>query len=280
MHETKEYIVESLKTLYRPEEIGCLTRRILQKVCGYSFPQQIMRKDTQLSDMEKETIRPIVQRLKNHEPLQYIFGEVEFYGLLLEVNPTVLIPRPETEELVKIILQTQPAGGLRVLDVGTGSGCLAVTLAKRLAGADVSAIDVSEAALETARRNALRNDAPVRFIQADILADTLLDELPVFDMIVSNPPYVMEREKAGMKPNVLEYEPHLALFVPDDDPLLFYRRIADIGLEKLKPNGLLYFEINRSCGDMMEEMLTQKGFRGIERTYDLCGNERFIKASR
>ena len=293
MNETITYIQKSLEPLYLPEEIRSLTGWILEKTCNLSRHQQILHKDKQLSNMEKQFVQTIVERLRNSEPIQYIFGETEFYGLPFAVNPAVLIPRSETEELVHLIIkdmnvfsnQTYPV----ILDIGAGSGCIAVTLAKNLPETKVYALDISDDALQLAKRNAQRNGVIIHFFQADILSYPPIEgvggghcpySLPQFDLIVSNPPYVKESEKTVMKSNVLEYEPYEALFVPDEDPILFYRRIAEFGLEKLIVNGLLYFEINASHREMICLMLSQKGFHDIEYYHDLSGRERFIKARR
>ena len=280
MNETITYIRKSLESLYPPEEVRSLSLWIIEKVCNLPQHQQILHKDKQLSYTEKLYIQTIVQRLQNSEPVQYIFGETHFYGLTFEVNPAVLIPRPETEEFVHRILADLTTPNPCILDIGTGSGCIAVTLAKKIAGAQVYAIDISEDALHVARKNAERNQVIVQFLQADILSADIpaFRSLPPFDLIVSNPPYVTKSEQATLQPNVLDYEPHLALFVPDDDPILFYRRIAELGLDKLAINGLLYFEINGLYGEMICRMLRQKGFRSIEIMRDLSGKERFIKA--
>lgn len=277
MNETISFIKESLQTLYPPEEVRSLTCRVIEYVCGLPLREQILRKDTQLSGAEKKRIREVVQRLEQSEPLQYITGEVSFGGLLFEVNPPVLIPRPETEEWVEHLLRTETAPGLRVLDIGTGSGCVAVTLAKRLTGAEVTAIDISAEALATAKRNARRNRVSVSFRRADILAEPAPD-FPAFDLIVSNPPYVKDSEKAAMARNVLDYEPHEALFVPDGDPLLFHRRIAALAREKLTENGTLYVEINAACGELATGMLREKGFYPVELMQDLSGKDRFVIA--
>jgi release factor glutamine methyltransferase len=279
MNETITYIQDTLKSLYPAEEIRSLTRWIMEKVCGFLPYQQILHKDMQLSRTEKEHIRRIVQRLGKSEPVQYVFGETEFYGLAFEVNPSVLIPRPETEELVGHILRACTAPGLHVLDIGTGSGCIAVALARHLREAEVTAVDISEAALATAQRNARRNGVAIRFEKADILTITE-SPLPSFDLIASNPPYVTESEKAAMERNVLDYEPHQALFVPGRDPLLFYRRIAAFGMEKLAEDGALFLEINAAYGSMTVDMLREKGFRQVELLRDMSGKNRFIKAMR
>ena len=289
MNETITYIHQSLTPLYPPEEIRSLTGLILEKCCNLSRRQQILCKDIQLSALQKTSIHAIVERLKNAEPIQYIFGETEFYGLHFEVTPAALIPRPETEELVHRILQDMndlPHGGdsrhneLQIVDIGTGSGCIAITLAKYLPATNVYALDISEDALALARKNAQKNHATVHFLQADILSAEMddLPQLPQFDVIVSNPPYVNMSEKASLQPNVLNYEPHQALFVPDNDPIIFFRRIADFGLKKLIFNGLLYFEINAAHSEKISRMLAQKGYRDIEIARDLSGRERFIKA--
>lgn len=280
MNATTTFIRESLKERYPTEEISSFTRWILEEVCNFTPQQQILCKDTELSHYEKEYIQTIIHRLQKMEPLQYIFGKTEFYGLNFEINPSVLIPRPETEELVHMIIQTEKINGLHVLDIGTGSGCIAVTLAKYLTNATVHAIDISEKAIATARNNAKQNNSTVKFIQFDILADkfTGIFANHTLDLIVSNPPYIKENEKTTMLDNVLLYEPHQALFVPDNDPLLFYRRIADVGNDLLKKNGRLYFEINAACGTLILEMLKEKGYHHLELIQDLSGKDRFIKA--
>ena len=291
MNETITYIRKSLEALYPPEEIHSFTQWILEKVCNLSRHRQILHKDKELSRMEKQSIQMIVRRLQNSEPIQYIFGETEFYGLTFEVNPAVLIPRPETEELVHRILKDfkdlkdislSPTSPVSVLDIGTGSGCIAITLAKKITDAVVYALDNSEEALQIAQQNALRNKVTVQFIQADILASGIakFPAIPIVDLIVSNPPYVTMSETAALKPNVLDYEPHRALFVPDNDPILFFRRIAEFGRDKLTVNGLLYFEINPVYGEAIGRMLHQKGYRNIEITRDLSGKERFVKATK
>lgn len=298
MQHTTQHIQDSLKTLYPPEEIRWFIRLIFSHVCGWSYNQQLLCKDKQISENEKEEVEAIINRLKEMEPLQYIFGETEFYSLPLQVNPHVLIPRPETEELVDRIINrfnaektnidktfvthhqpptpgTSPA--FRLLDIGTGSGCIAIALAKHIPGATVSAIDISQAALQTAKENANINQTEINFIQADILQTENVSKLVpcLFDLIVSNPPYIRENERKSMSANVLNYEPHSALFVPDKEPLLFYEAIADFALRKLTPNGLLYFEINPLCDTMMIDMLQAKGFEQPKLFRDLSGKNRF-----
>jgi len=219
----------------------------------------------------------VLAQLKKETPIQYILGKTEFFGLAFEVNENVLIPRPETEELVAWILSDNgKSGELTILDIGTGSGCIAIALAKNLAGAEVSAIDVSQGALSTAEKNAVRNEVVIDFIHKNILE---IDELnQTFDIIVSNPPYVRELEKREIRENVLAHEPHLALFVSDDDALLFYRKIADLAKKNLSQTGRLYFEINQYLAKETMDMLEQKGFSFLELRKDIFGNDRMVLA--
>lgn len=282
MTETVAYIRRALGDIYPPPEIKSLIRILLEQVCGLSPHQQILYKDKELSTTDKEEIKRMVERLQAGEPIQYIAGYTSFLGLKISVNPSVLIPRPETEELVDRIIRNHPQPGIRLLDVGTGSGCIAIALSKYLANPDVVALDVSPEALKVATSNATLNRVNIRFLQTDVrVTGEVLDLLPAFfDIIVSNPPYVMEREKSGMERNVLEYEPSLALFVPDEDPLLFYRSIADIGLLRLNPGGFLYLEINAQCGPETVAMLEQRGYTSLSLIRDLSGRNRFIQAVR
>lgn len=220
----------------------------------------------------------IVAQLKENRPIQYILGETEFYGLPFYVNEHTLIPRPETEELVDWIikenLKIEKLKDLKILDIGTGTGCIAISLAKNLPNAKVYAMDVSEKALEMAHKNAKRNEVEVTFLHQSIL-DT--DDLgKTFDVIVSNPPYVRHLEKAEIKKNVLDFEPHLALFVEDHDALLFYRKITELAVKNLSENGKLYFEINQYLGKEMLQLLQQHNFQNIELRKDIYGNDRMI----
>jgi release factor glutamine methyltransferase len=215
--------------------------------------------------------------LKKHKPIQYILGDTEFYGLVFKVSPSVLIPRPETEELVDwIIKDSKEKQNISILDIGTGSGCIAVTLAKKLPNAKLFALDVSAEALKLATINAETNEVEVEFIEADIL-DWDFGDLK-FDIIVSNPPYVRELEKEAMSANVLNYEPHLALFVKDDDALLFYRTITDVANKILKPKGQLFFEINENLGEDTKQLLVDAGYENIELKQDVFDKNRMLKA--
>lgn len=280
MTETVAYIQNTLKDYYPLSEIKAFTRLIMERVCDIQPHQFLLCKDKELSEKEKSQIHNIVERLTKYEPIQYIFGKTDFYGFEFEVNPSVLIPRPETEELVELIVRDYPKRKeLEILDIGTGSGCIAITLKKLLNKSQVYALDVSEEALKTAKRNAIRNRAPITFFQKDILtpsetADSIEEE---FDIIVSNPPYIMEKEKADMEANVLDYEPSLALFVPNDNPLLYYHRITLFAEQKLKKKGYLYFEINSQMGEQVVNMLRMMEFKSIELIQDLSGKDRFVK---
>ncbi|TDW48520.1 release factor glutamine methyltransferase [Flavobacterium sp. 270] len=220
----------------------------------------------------------ILEELKKEVPIQYLLGKTSFYSLDFEVNENVLIPRPETEELVEWIInensKTDKSKKLKILDIGTGSGCIAISLAKNLPNAEVYAIDVSKKAIETAKRNAIRNNVEVTFVFQDILE---LEQLRcTFDIIVSNPPYVRNLEKEEIKKNVLDYEPHLALFVEDSDALIFYRKIAELAQKSLLENGQLYFEINQYLGKETADLLEKLQFENIEIRKDIYDNDRMI----
>ena len=219
----------------------------------------------------------IVHRLQNHEPVQYIIGKETFMGLVFEVDGNVLIPRPETQELVNWILEDHRSDeGCKILDIGTGSGCIPVSLAHFMSGAEVEAWDISDGALDVARRNANQNEVKVLFRKQNVFE--ALPSESFYDVIVSNPPYITEKEKVDMEANVLDWEPSIALFVPDTDPLLFYRKIAELGLDMLVAGGALYFEINRAYGEMMRTMLEDMGYNNVELRKDMFGNDRMIKA--
>ena len=276
MQNPKDFIKSELKDLYSPDEISSLTRLILEKEFAIPFADILACKFNHLSDAEMQKLTEIVGKLKNSEPIQYILGETDFFGLAFYVNGSVLIPRPETEELVQWVLESAENKPMKILDIGTGSGCIAVTLAKKLPSAEVHAWDISEDALEVARKNAERNGVKVIFVKRDMLLEPVSDEK--FDIIVSNPPYVTEVEKTEMQENVLNFEPHLALFVPDDNALVFYEKIADFALTNLNKDGKLFFEINRAKGADIAHLLEEKGFTNIELRKDISGNERMVMA--
>jgi protein-(glutamine-N5) methyltransferase, release factor-specific len=277
---TISYIKECLNSFYPPEEVKSFVRIIMRQVCHLEPHKLLIDKDNYLSEAEKEKIKAIVERLSKYEPIQYILGTAEFCGYSFSVNPSVLIPRPETEELVERIYNNEKGRSVKLLDIGTGSGCIAISLAKMLTDAKVFAVDISKEALIVAKRNAEENSAIVSFNEIDILS--ISDDVPFLqeklDVIVSNPPYVLHKEKTAMNKNVLEYEPHTALFVPDNDPLLFYRKIAQLGIKYMNPNGRLYFEINAMYGQMTIDLLKNKGYSNINLISDLSGRDRMIEA--
>ncbi len=279
MNEGIAYIRKELAGLYPKEEIESLVFLVLEHVKGYTRTQIRLAGNEQLSTEEHAQIRAIVSRLQAHEPIQYILGETEFLGLPFFCAPEVLIPRPETEELVDRIIRdfsgTRPA----ILDIGTGTGCIPVSLAKNLPGSAVFACDISPVCLQLAEKNAARNSAEIHLFKLDILHPDNCPELPLLDVLVSNPPYVTEREKAWMHPNVLNYEPSLALFVPDNEPLRFYLAISRFGRNHLKKGGKLYFEINEAFGAETCRMLEQEGFSDAIVLKDINGKDRMVRAT-
>jgi len=228
-----------------------------------------------LTESNLNTIIPVLERLTTGEPYQYIIGEVEFYGCKLKVDKRVLIPRPETEELCELVLRendtTKP---LNVIDLGTGSGCIPIALKSKAPAWQVNAVEVDEGALSLAKQNANFNNLEIKFQQGDLLATYDL-RLDTYDLIISNPPYIAEKEAVEINDNVLVHEPHLALFIPDEDPLLFYRKMLDIGQESLEKGGKLYFEFNERYGTEMTELMQQKGYIDIRIIKDLSGKDRF-----
>lgn len=272
-----KYIKKELSQYYPETEILAFARLLLSHICKLPYSTIITEQNLELSATQQSELDAAINRLKNYEPIQYILEETEFFGLPFYVNKNVLIPRPETEELVELIINENPQEGLNVLDIGTGSGCIAITLAKYLKTAKLSAWDISFLALDVAVLNSKRNHVELDFKMVDALGEYPTNKK--FDIIVSNPPYILEKEKQDMDANVLEYEPHTALFVPDNQALLFYERIADIALQILEPNGKLYFEINRAKGQETVDMLKEKSFSNIELHKDLSGNDRMVRAS-
>jgi release factor glutamine methyltransferase len=266
-----------LNDLYNDKETESLTLWVVSEIMELSKAAIKAFPEKELPVSQQKQVYAILTELKTGKPLQYILGYTEFYGLRFVVNPAVLIPRPETEELVEWILNSVDTRELFILDIGTGSGCIPISLKKNLPGANISAIDISQEALQTAKSNAQLNEVEVNFIEADILKKTQLTTHK-FQLIVSNPPYVTPADKVQMHVNVVDFEPHTALFVPQDDPLLFYRAIADFAIGNLTPNGLLFLEINESYGHETVDLLNSKGFKSIEIRKDMSGRDRMIKA--
>ena len=266
-----------LAPLYGDDEAKAMARMVYDVRFGLSLADICIGKDTQLSANSQAELTGIAERLLRHEPVQYVLGQTTFCGRTFCVDGRVLIPRPETEELCRWMLEENATN---ILDIGTGSGCIAVTLAAELPQAQVTAWDLSEGALEVARENSRRHHADVRFERADALSTHHTQPATGYDLIVSNPPYVCRQEAAAMEANVLEHEPHAALFVPDDDPLLFYRAIGRYGREALCEGGWLYFEINPRYADELAQLLSELAYRDIETRRDQYGKQRMMRARR
>jgi release factor glutamine methyltransferase len=269
-------INEHLTGCYSSGEVSALTRIIATELLGVSQMAYFLKDNITLTAEQEALLDNAIERLKKQEPIQYILDYSDFCGLRFKVTPATLIPRPETSELVEWVAN-EATGSESILDIGTGSGCIAISLAHRLQQSKVTAWDISHDALAVAAENSKTNDCNVTFEHVDILAYKPTADKQ-FDIIVSNPPYIKENEKEAMHSNVLDWEPHTALFVPDSDPLLFYRTIAKKGLAISKPGGSLYFEINRAHGKETMEMLAALGYTGIELRKDFADNDRMIRA--
>ena len=279
----KEYrteFIQQLTSIYDAGEAESFFYLILEENHQMKRIDLALNSDLSFSDTEIQYWNSILDELKKEIPIQYLLGKTSFYGLEFEVNENVLIPRPETEELVEWIVESQKSKAKsqksKILDIGTGSGCIAISLAKNIPNATVFAIDISEKALATAKKNAEINGVNVVFIEKNILKTEDLEQY--FDIIVSNPPYVRELEKQEIKKNVLDNEPHLALFVDDNDAFIFYRKIAELAQKNLSQNGQLFFEINQYLGTEMVDLLEKMNFKNIELRKDIYGNDRMIKA--
>lgn len=270
--------IDRLTPLYGKQEAKSLVFLIFENIFLLSRTEVLVGKELKKSD-KIPTLELILNRLLNSEPLQYIIGTTEFYGNIFEVNPSVLIPRPETEELVQlIILENKNQTPISIIDIGTGSGCIAISLKKEIPQAQVYAADISKEALDTATKNAILNKVDIDFLELDILSKETI--LPETSIIVSNPPYVMHSEKALMQSNVLNFEPHLALFAEDSDPLIFYKAITEKALKYLLPKGKIYFEINEQFGKETAELLIQAGFSNVKILKDLSGKDRMVSGEK
>ena len=273
----RQNLYQSLESHYPKTEIDSFFKIILEDVLNLSKIDFALNPNNTIPAHQHKIIEDIIGGLVKQEPIQYLIGFTEFMGLSFQVNPNVLIPRPETEALIDWIgTDFQFQNKLEILDIGTGSGCIPICLAKNIKNATVSSIDVSSKAIEVAKLNAIHNGVDVNFINQDILATQSLHQQ--FDVIVSNPPYVRNLEKEEMQKNVLDYEPHLALFVEDHDPLIFYQKIAELAKNHLKPKGALYFEINQYLGTETVELVKNIGFKTVELKQDMFGKDRMIKA--
>ena len=280
LKEIKSYYQKELVLLYGEKEAAALLNRLILHFFGLTRVEQSLQPGFRLTETEMLKLHFAVKELKAEKPVQYITGETESAGLKIKVTPDVLIPRPETEELVQKIIEAVPAGKpLKILDIGTGSGCIALALKKSLPFSKVTAVDVSRGVLKVAKENGILNNLEIELFQTDILDKAESDKLGSFDVIVSNPPYVTEDDKKMMKNNVVNHEPHLALFVSNDDPLLFYRVIADFAKVHLVPKGSLWFEVNENLAKEVGNLLQQKGLKNIKRHLDFFGKERFVSCS-
>ena len=288
----RNYFNETLKTIYPITEIDSFFFLLLEEYLGFRRVDIVLKSDFKINQKTLNLLQSATKQLEQEVPLQYIIGKTEFYGLPFVVNKHVLIPRPETEELVAWVVsessrfktfntstkQTTETKQLKILDIGTGSGCIPVSLKKQLPFAEISAIDISNDALTVAKKNAVLNNVDIHFILQDILKTVALDQH--YDIIISNPPYVRELEKKELKNNVLKNEPHVALFVENDNPLIFYSKIAELAKKYLNKNGLLFFEINQYLGTETIDLVNKKGLKNIQLKKDMFGNDRIIVASK
>jgi release factor glutamine methyltransferase len=282
LKEFKLFFTETLLEIYPKTEIDSFFFILMEEKFNLQRIDTVLKPDFIITDNRLIELENIIKRLQKEEPIQYILGKTEFYGLPFFVDENTLIPRSETEELVEwIILETQQLKTkikdktLTFLDIGTGTGCIPISLAQNLNNVNISALDISPKALKIANKNAITNKVKINFFETDILKAKKLPQQ--FDIIISNPPYVRELEKIEIKNNVLDNEPHLALFVADENPLVFYKKIADLAKKHLTKDGLLFFEINQYLGKETVNMLQEKGFSNIELKKDLFGNDRMIK---
>lgn len=275
IHQLSQYALRELKGSYPDREIHNICQIIFMDLFHFTKIDIHIRKNEHLDESFSDKFIEIIRLLKSGSPLQYLLGETEFGGLKFKVDPSTLIPRPETRELI-LWAGSSLQGGEKILDIGTGSGCIAICLAHEYPGLSVTGIDISAEAIATATENARLNEAAVEFLQRDILRPDLYD-WPLYDLIISNPPYVRESEKQEMQPQVVNHEPYQALFVPDEDPLLFYKSIAAFGQHRLTPGGWLYVEINEAFGDEIASLLSSYGYSEVEIKKDICAKDRMAR---
>ncbi|SFW60752.1 peptide chain release factor N(5)-glutamine methyltransferase [Chitinophaga sancti] len=301
-------IIQALSPIHGDREAASIAHILMEHITGLGKMDRIVYKDRELTEDQADRFQKGLDALLRNEPVQYVTGTGWFYGMELQVTPDVLIPRPETEELAEWIIEDVKKAGKQpgnqetglemqgrildtgkrivtglhpsILDIGTGSGAIPLAIKKNLPSAAVSAIDISAGALEVAKANAKKLSLDVNFSLVDVLDVNATAALPIFDIIVSNPPYICEQERAGMQEQVLDYEPNIALFVPDHDPLRFYRRIGELAQEKLAPGGGLYFEINEAYGAETVKLLEEQGYVEVVLKQDLFGKDRMVKAKK
>ena len=279
MQEATYFLLKKLRSIYPEEEASQITDWVMESLTGSKKTERMLYKNAAIIYKEESKLQELTERLMQHEPVQYVLNETWFCGLKFYVDNNVLIPRPETEELVEWIIANCkfPIDKLKILDIGSGSGCVPITLKRKLRKAEVWSCDVSDAALYVAKKNADDLGVDVKFVHLDFLNKEQREQLPSFDIIVSNPPYVPEKDKEQMQPNVLKYEPAMALFVPDNDPLIFYKAIADFGKHHLDKGGTIYAEIHENIGEAVTQIFQSKGY-STELKKDMQGKERMLKA--
>ncbi len=270
---------EQLQGIYDAEEIESFIGFCFEEYMGLKRVDIVINGERTMSESDLLKFNFAIKDLKKEKPIQQILGKADFYGLKFYVNEHVLIPRPETEELVDLIIKENKGFNPTIMDIGTGSGCIPISLKKNIPNAVVSTMDVSEKAIAVAKKNAELNEVTITFVVDDILNPSTEIPTKSIDIIVSNPPYIRISEKEEMRKNVLEHEPHIALFVYDNDPLLFYKKIADVALSVLKPDGKIYFEINENFGGESKQMLENKGFKNVILIKDLSNKNRILRGS-
>jgi release factor glutamine methyltransferase len=279
LHDASVYIQDQLLTIYDQGEAKAISDLVIEHITDSRDLNRLHSKQQSLDTLQTDRLNEIIARLKTHEPIQYVINEAWFSGLKFFVDENVLIPRPETEELVEWVIANCkfPINTLRIIDIGSGSGCIPIALRRRLGKADVWGCDVSAKALEVAQKNAETLGVNVNFIQLDFLDKERRELLPQFDIIISNPPYIPESDRSKMPKNVTDFEPSLALFVPDNDPLIFYRTLAEFGRTHLAKEGSLYAEIHEDLGSEVSGLFQENNFK-VERSKDMSGKERFVRA--
>ena len=282
LNEARTVLTKELKNVYESDELRNIIELVVEHITNMSRAEQVKNKIPYLTCTQLEDLDAITERLKKNEPVQYVLGEAWFAGMKFKVNKNVLIPRPETEELVDWIVKKSQKSKVKsqnIIDIGTGSGCIPITLKKKLPESDVSAIDVCSEALFTATENAMELNAEVNFLLVDFLDEEKWKELAQYDIIVSNPPYVKQSEINIMHERVKEFEPHLALFVSDNNPLLFYKKLSDFSMKHLKAGGKLFVEINEALGEAISNLFRSAGFLNVELKKDMQGKDRMVMAS-
>jgi release factor glutamine methyltransferase len=276
LQEAGQQLIQKLTTIYDSREVASIADWVLEHLTGWKKSERIINKQHVLEPNKELLLERYTQELLQHKPVQYVLHESWFCGMKLYVDENVLIPRPETEELVEWIASEFKGG--KIVDIGTGSGCIAIALKKKLPQSDVTACDVSEHALKVAGKNSSASNTKITLVQADILDSQTWPLLPWPDVLVSNPPYIPQQDKHLMSDNVLQYEPHIALFVQDNDPLIFYRTIAEFAIKNLLPGGAIYVEIHEDLGDSVKEIFRTNGFTHTDMRKDMQGKDRMVKA--